>query len=302
MDVTVAVPSILRSTLEELLECLEAQTYRDFKILIVYKGEMRESVEAFAKKLDIEFYKQKDGLLEEAYNLILERSSSEILLFTDDDACPGSKWIEEHILFHQSHPEVGIAGGLISGKYWQNYPNQAYELLKNTPYMEEIDPVFRGYVGYLTRTGLSVDRARHTNNEKTLAVAGVNMSLKGFLFRGFQAYTYSLFASYIETQLSLHALKQGYSSVRFPGAITHHKNIPSLSVPRKEDEWKLVLEKYTFPYVADKFYRVDRKLLGELSEIMDGVPRRGLKLALTGIERDLRPLEFREAIRKEVGI
>ncbi|MFP3133239.1 MAG: glycosyltransferase family A protein [Nitrososphaeria archaeon] len=302
MKVAVAVPTILRSTLEGTLKCLSQQSYKDFKVFLIYKGEMRKTVEDYRSKLDIEFIEQKRGLLEEAYNKAFQISTSELLMFTDDDACPGKTWVEDHVNFHINNPEAGIAGGLITGKYWRNYPNEAFELFKGTPFMEEADPLFREYVGYLTKTGLSVDRHEHRNNEKTLAIAGVNMSVKDSVYRGFKAFTYSVFASYIETQIALRAIKKGFSSVRFPAALTYHKKISSLSVPSKKNEWKLIVEKFAFPFIADKFFKVDRELLKELTLRMKGFPREGLMTALYGLEKGLKPSEFRKLLLKKFSV
>ncbi|MGC8599993.1 MAG: glycosyltransferase family A protein [Nitrososphaeria archaeon] len=302
MKVTVAVPTVLRRTLEGTLKCISQQSYRDFNVVLIYAGEMRKTVEDYRSRLSIEFIEQKRGLLEEAYNKAFQSSDSEILLFTDDDACPGKTWVEDHVNFHIKNPDAGIAGGLITGKYWRNYPNTAFELFKGTPFMEEADPLFREYVGYLTKTGLSVDRHEHTNSEKTLAIAGVNMSVKDSVYRGFKAFTYSVFASYIETQIALSAIKKGFSSVRFPAALTYHKKISSLSVPCKKNEWKLIVEKFAFPFIADRFYRVDRELLRDLAIRMDGFPREGLITALHGLEKGLKPVEFRKLLLKKFSV
>jgi GT2 family glycosyltransferase len=296
LKVTVAVPTVLRRTLEGTLKCMSQQSYTDFNVVLIYRGEMRKTVEDYRNKLDMKFIEQKRGLLEEAYNIAFQISDSDILLFTDDDACPGKTWVEDHVNFHIKNPEAGIAGGLITGKYWRNYPNAAFELFKGTPFMEEADPIFREYVGYLTKTGLSVDRHEHRNSEKTLAIAGVNMSIKDSVYRGFKAFTYSVFASYIETQIALRAIRKGFSSVRFPAALTYHKKISSLSVPCKKNEWKLIVEKFAFPFIADRFYRVDRELLKELAFRMEGFPREGLMTALHGLEKGLKPAEFRKLL------
>ncbi len=296
MKVTVGIPSILRKTLENTLRCLSKQSYKNFDIILVYKGELRESVKRFNRKLKISFIEQKEGFLEEAYNEILKISDSDLLLFTDDDACPSPTWVEDHVQFHDKNPKVGVAGGIVHGKIWKNYPNYAYELFKGSELMEEADEAFKEYVGYLTKTGLSVDRGMHKNNEKTLAVAGVNMSVKKPAYEGFQAYTYSIFASYIETQISLNALKRGYDSVRFPKAYVYHKKLFSLSVPTKQNERKLIIEKYSFPYIADKFYKLDQNLLQLLAIKMTGYPQLGLCAALRGLKETVRPNEFRKIL------
>jgi len=298
LKVTIAIPTVLRKTLESTLRCISKQSYTEFEVLLIYKGVMRESVKQYEKLMKVNFIEQKDGLLEEAYNLALKLSDSDILLFTDDDACPGRSWVEDHVNLHKKNPEIGVAGGLITGKYWKNYPNAVFEIFKGTPMMEEADPVFRDYTGYLTKTGLSVDRQEHKNSEKTLAVAGVNMSVKRAAYENFQVYTYSLFASYIETQISLNAIRRGYSSARFPGALTYHKKIHSLSVPGKRNEWKLIVEKFAFPYIANRFYKVDLDLLQQLTLKVEGFPHDGLSLALEGIENNYDPLQFRKMLSR----
>jgi len=178
VSTTVGIPTLLRNSLKKTLEALMNQSEDDFEVLITYKGNLTREIENFEKYLSIKFIEQKEGLFEEALNIILSNAKGKILITIDDDALPSKDWIRDHVIFHGNHKNVGIASGKVTGKRWINYPNYLYEKFKSTKYMEEYSEVFKDYVGYLTKTGLSVDRKEHKGNEKTLAIVGVNMSLK----------------------------------------------------------------------------------------------------------------------------
>ena len=103
------------------LEALANQSFRDFRVLIVYRpspgDRTLDVVDEFRDKLDIEVKIQSEGFFEEAMNIIFEMARDYDLLLITDDAIPSKTWVEDHVNFHKQFNDVFIARGLIS-KNW----------------------------------------------------------------------------------------------------------------------------------------------------------------------------------------
>jgi len=87
---------------------LAGQSYRDFRVLVVYKpspgDRTLDVVNEFSDKLDIKVRIQSDGFFEETMNEIFKAATGyDITLITDDDAISAKAWIQEHIQFHKNH-------------------------------------------------------------------------------------------------------------------------------------------------------------------------------------------------------
>lgn len=299
MNVKVFIPTIGRNSLKQTLEALDIQTFSDFKIYLILKGNITLNSD------NIIVIKQKEGYFEEAINIALRNlDDADIALFTDDDAIPSRTWIEEHIEFHEKNPNTAIISGKVIGKKWKNYPNSLFKRFKNTEYMKPYNQEFSEYTAFLTKVGLSVDGDNFGKNEieKSLAIAGVNMSIKVKPFLNVQIPEFTLRGSYNETMLALHAIKKGYYSMTFSGAEVYHLGEESLSRTTNEKIDKyLCLEKHTLPYAVNFIFPISVTLLEDfISKLEDEIPKRGLFLALKGIKEALHPHNFRELLREEL--
>lgn len=292
MSVKVFIPTLGRPSLKFTLDSLRAQTYSDFKIVLVVKGNISINQE------NLTIIQQKEGYFEEAINLALRNLEDvDIALFTDDDAILSKTWIEDHIEFHEKNPIAGIISGKIVGKKWKNYPNSLFKRYRNTEFMKPYNSIFNDYTAFLTKIGLSVDREDIGKNdvEKSLAIAGVNMSIKTKVFFNFQIPEFTLRGSYNETILALHAIKNGYSSIVFNRAEIDHMGEESLSrTDNIEIEKYLCLEKHALPYATNLIFPISIDLLESfLSILEDGIPKKGLSIALKGIREKMSPHDFR---------
>jgi len=290
MDVTIGIPTIGRKSLDSLLGKLKK--YKDVEILLVYKGDLK--TKDYNRAIE-----QKEGYYEEAMNIILKESHSSLLLITDDDAIPSESWIEDHALFHEKNEKIGLASGIIKGKKWKNYPNALFQRYKNTIYMEEYDYRFKDYIGFLTKTGLSVDRREHKEEiEKTLAIAGVNMSIKKEVYNNLQIPEYSLIGSYNETIIALAGIKKGFDSAIFNGGEVTHLGEESLSRTKDDKlERYFAIEKYSFPYAVNLELSLNILLLKEFSFLINGDAKVGIDLAIRGISEKMSPHRFREELK-----
>ncbi|ARM76066.1 glycosyltransferase family A protein [Acidianus manzaensis] len=300
MSIKVFIPTLGRHTLKQTICSLNKQTYKDFEIILITKNDLTVN--------DINVIKQSNGYFEEAINLALKNinGDEDLVLFTDDDAIVSEKWIEEHLDFHEKNPNVAIASGKVIGKKWKNYPNSLFMRYKNTEFMKPYNIAFSEYTAFLTKTGLSVDRENigEKDFEKSLAIAGVNMSLKPKIFEKKQIIEFTLRGSYNETILALQAIKEGYSSATFNKAIVFHQGEESLSrTTNTKIEKYLILEKHTLPFGVNFIFPIDEKLLENFLQIVDDeIPRLGLELALKGIKEKMIPHSFREILKKQKEI
>ncbi|MDT7901588.1 MAG: glycosyltransferase [Acidianus sp.] len=292
--VQIFIPTLGRETIKDTLNALKTQTFKDFEIILISKKQLNING---VNKIII----QKEGYFEEAINLALENlNPDDIALFTDDDAIPSSKWIEDYLEFHEKNPSIYIASGEVIGEKWKNYPNALFQRYKNTKYMMPYNSKFSEYTGFLTKVGLSVDRddLGTYEVEKSLAIAGVNMSLKTNFFLEYKIPTFTLRGSYNESVLALHGIYLGGDSATFKGAKVYHKGNESLS--RTKDphiEKYLCLEKHVFPYAVNTIFKIDINLLDEfISLLEEGIPKLGLSLALKGIVNNYTFLQFRKEL------
>jgi GT2 family glycosyltransferase len=292
MDVTIGIPTIGRESLNLLLE--KIRKYKDVEILLVYKGDLK--TKEYNRAIE-----QKEGYYEEAMNIILKESHSSLLLITDDDAIPSNTWVEDHVNFHEKYEKIGVASGVIKGKKWKNYPNALFLKYKNTIYMEEYNYRFKDYVGFLTKVGLSVDRREHDPKviEKTLAIAGVNMSIKKEVYNSIQIPEYSLRGSYNESIIAISGIKKGFDSAIFNKGEIIHEGEESLSRTNNNKlERYLAIEKYSFPYAVNLELNINFELLKEFSYLLDGEAKIGIDLAIKGMLERMEPHKFREELSK----
>ncbi|AWR97420.1 glycosyltransferase [Acidianus sulfidivorans JP7] len=299
MTIKVFIPTVGRPTLQQSINALREQTFKDLEIILIVKNNN------FIIN-NVHIIVQKEGYFEEAINLALKNinGDEELILFTDDDAIPSKSWVEDHLEFHCKNKNIAIASGKILGKKWKNYPNALFKKYKNTEFMKPYSNIFSEYIGFLTKVGLSVDRENIEEKEiqKSLAIAGVNMSLKPEIFKNKQIPEFTLRGSYNETILALYSIKEGYSAAVFDGALVNHLGEESLSrTNNSKIEKYLMLEKHTLPYGVNYIFPIDEKLLENfLENVTEKIPKIGLELALRGIKEKICPHEFRKLLQKEM--
>ncbi|QGR20069.1 hypothetical protein [Stygiolobus azoricus] len=212
---------------------------------------------------------------------------TEKILLTTDDAIPDKNWVMEHVELHESNKDVGVISGEIIGKKWINYPNSLYMRFKNTEFMQEYSSIFSEYKAYLTKTGFSVDKEKGYG--KSIAIAGVNMSIKREVYSKTRVLTYSLRGSYNESYIAVNAIKLGYHSVVVKKAKVVHLDNDSLSRPLNND-WELRIEKFTSSYMFNFLLPIDLDLLRRLLDQVEMEEEKiGISTAIEGIKNKLPP-------------
>ena len=96
--VTVVIPTLNRYRyLKDAIKDLEAQTYKNFEVVVVDQSEpfQKDQYESF--ELDLKVVEQEEKALWLARNNAIKNSDSELLLLFDDDSRVDPDWIENHI-------------------------------------------------------------------------------------------------------------------------------------------------------------------------------------------------------------
>ncbi|ADI32606.1 glycosyltransferase family A protein [Staphylothermus hellenicus] len=334
MKVLVGIPTYgnvrFGYTIRETLEGLVNQTFKDFRVLIVYKpmkdDKTLDVVSEYSDKLDVEVLVQRNGYFVDAVNMILEVARDyDITLTTDDDAIPGPKWVAEHISMHRAHEKIGVLSGLVNNSFRVEIGsgNKFLAFIKKisgfyTPLFK--DYIERGYIGYINDIGLSVinpsydyEYVKHRDKIYGPPI-GVNMSFKSRLLDNFGLPPYSIKGLHNENLLATYYLikYKMYSSI-FRGANVIHLERESLSRAKsKEELCKLLAEHCLLPYGLYsigvkvnmrklKLYSLIKPLYSRLKETYryDGCLY-GIRLAIEAIENNYTPLEVRNKLKNSI--
>jgi len=327
MRVLVGLPSFNNGafgyTIRRTLGALADQSYRDFRVLVVYKPSPGDGtldvVDEFRDRLDIEVRIQGDGFVEEAMNEIFKAATDyDITLTTDDDAIPTKTWIQEHIQFHKNHEKIGIVNGAVVS---QTLGGKCHEYLKPVRqllgYRKPIMRELHNYVEIINDMGLSAcgnpRLLRAIGNHEymyTVVVGGGNMSFKsGSLIDGFALPGYTKRGIHYERLLVLHYVRRGFHSVVFNGGFVEHIERESLSRPKSRiSKFMVGIEYYLLPYGVHYYgFRINMSRLRLYKGLIElyGTFRRtitsrayvtGLGLAIEAIENNYEPREVRRKL------
>jgi Glycosyl transferase family 2. len=309
-------------TIRGTLEALVNQSFRDFRVLVVYKpspgDETLDVVDEFRDRLDIEVRIQGDGYFEEAMNEIFKAATDyDITLTTDDDAIPTKTWIQEHIQFHKNHEKIGITTGLVIPQQ-----NICYEYPLFRPVRQLLGyhkPLIKELCNYkviINDMGLTACDPKLINMDKkygyayTVVIGGANMSFKsGQLIDGFALPGYTKRGMHNEKFLALHYVRRGFHSVVFNGGFVEHIERDSLSRPKSRiSKFMVGIEDYLLPYGVHYYgFRINMSRLRLYKGLIElyGTFRRtitsrayaiGLSLAIKAIENNYEPKEVRRRL------
>ncbi len=320
MSVIVAVPTynnrVHGYTLKRTLEALRGQSYTDFDTLIVYKpapgDDSLEAVKDYVAELGAKIVVQENGFIEEAMNIIFERSKSyDIALVTDDDAIPSPNWVRDHVVLHEREKWIGVATGATNTRLAITH----MKTLRRIIGFYSPNPVLRikkglEYACYVNDMGILVAaKPPGKNPTPSFCIAGVNMSYKPGFLNGFQLPGASIRGTYYESLLAYHYFSQGLLPVEFGLGQVKHLNRESLSraqSPAAKIMWGI--ESQLHPYVFHlagmpiktsklKRYALLVKAYARLKRTnLSCAYYVGLELAIEGIENGLKPTVMRKRI------
>lgn len=123
--ISVVAPTYRRPRLlAELLESLVAQTLPSerFEVIIVDDGSGDETLDVLAQwrakgVLQLRFESQENSGPAAARNRGFRMARAPLVAFIDDDCAAEPGWLEAHLAFMRTHPEIGGVGGKIVRKH-----------------------------------------------------------------------------------------------------------------------------------------------------------------------------------------
>lgn len=123
--VSVIIPTLNRyKLLKDVLSDLQCQDYNNFDVIVIDQSDPYNKSFYDNYNLDIKLVYQKEKALWLARNKAIKISSSEYLLFFDDDSRVGSDWISSHLKcidFFNSDISSGISISKIGDRVPKNY-------------------------------------------------------------------------------------------------------------------------------------------------------------------------------------
>jgi len=122
MKVSIVVPSKGCKYLGYLLTDLRDQSVKPNEVVLVVKGCDLRHVEDLCNRnnLPCAIIEQKSGYVTSAMNIGKKEAKGDLIIFTDDDALPLSKWIERYIKLHIMYPSIA---GISSRDIYLNLEN-----------------------------------------------------------------------------------------------------------------------------------------------------------------------------------
>ena len=131
-----------------------------------------------------------------------------------------------------------------------------------------IIPKLFDYTVYVSSSGFLAPNPRKISNlfksnfQKTLDVAGVNMSIKSSAVDDFDFVPMTIRGFLYECKLAIFSILNDFHVGKFNGGKVFHLMKESLSRPKEMHEfYQLGLEEGTFLFFLSKFFRIDGKML-----------------------------------------
>ena len=202
-----------RHLLEECLESVFAQTFRDFETIVVDNGSTDGSV-AFLQ----ENYKNRIHLIPLKENLGfaggnnrgIEKASGKWVVFLNNDAIADVNWLKELFEAASRHPDVEIFACKVLNYYRRNEIDTVGHLLYP-------DGIARG------RGRLEEDAGQYDREEEVFFPSGCAAAFRKDLLDIIGGFDESFFAYGDDTDLGLRARLFGSRCLLVPRAVAYHK-------------------------------------------------------------------------------
>jgi len=222
MKISVIINTLNRpEPLEQCLEALRKQTYKDFEVVVVDQSRNRRTKKV-CKPYNLKYYRiRKRNNLSVSRNYGINMAAGDVLAFIDDDAQARSDWIERIVkAYDQEDPPALIAGRVIDVSDPDNPVTQFQNgIVSSFGYTEDIRPsdekrYGKGHAGwYLRPMGANMILKK----DAAVAVGG---------FDEFYEYIHD------ETDIAVRIIKEGSVAIYDDQLIVEHS--PALGRNRKK--------------------------------------------------------------------
>lgn len=215
------------------MQAINSQSYKPAEVLVVHDGENRDIVEQIVKSMGLVYIRGRGQGVVDAYNLAIEMSSGEIIAFTDDDAIPDQRWLEEIAGLYTNG--VGAVGGAVKSK------DDAQPCLVTTKIGKTGE--FSGW--QIVRDMIEVDHLRGAN----MSFSRYAILKTGLFDRNFGGDGY-LF----ESDYCLRVKRKGYRILFNPRAVVFHAESKERHIPRERSPSRRYHHKCNSTYFTLKHF------------------------------------------------
>lgn len=202
-----------RPLLEECLDSVLTQTFRDFETILVDNGSTDGSVEYLRDRYgDRIRIIPLDGNLGygEGNNRGIEAANGTWIVFLNNDTQVDSRWLEELSAAGNRHPDTAVFACKVLNYYRRDEIDTVGHLLYP-------DGINRG------RGRLEKDRGQYDREEEVFFPSGCAAAYRKDLLDAIGGFDKSFFAYGDDTELGLRARLYGARCLLAPGAVVYHK-------------------------------------------------------------------------------
>lgn len=121
MKISIIVPCSRPDTVEETIQSLLRQEWKDFEVLVVGQGEkgdertiaVRTVVENTANDSRVSYVHCRQRGAARARNAGIEAARGDLLAFIDDDSAANADWLSTLVSRFDQDPDIGVVGGAV---------------------------------------------------------------------------------------------------------------------------------------------------------------------------------------------
>jgi cellulose synthase/poly-beta-1,6-N-acetylglucosamine synthase-like glycosyltransferase len=241
------------SYLKFLLSSLSNQTIKPKEIILVAKNLELKKIEELCNCYGLKsiIIEQNVGFVTHALNLGKKEAEGDIIIFTDDDAIPNSRWIERHLKHHQKYSDVGCISSrdkyldVESGEIIRTPDDILYIRLYRwliRPWLEPPHSLLKSYrFGVYLSKSLKILHGPYIPNKKcySLPFRGVNLSFKKEALDGIEFPEHPILKRGIgwESNVGLQLILNNWKSLYIPNNPILHITHESLSrIPMRRNK------------------------------------------------------------------
>lgn len=200
-----------REQLDEVLESLEAQRYRDFETIVVDNGSSDGSVSYLAESwpaVRVVALSDNRGFAA-AVNVGIERSDAEFVALVNNDVELEPRWLETVVEALDRHPAAGSVASKLIEWSRRNVLDGAGDLV--------------GWDGYCVRRGKGErDRGQYDSSPRVLSACAAAALYRRRALDDVGPFDESFFAYIEDVDWGLRAQLAGWECVYEPGAVAYH--------------------------------------------------------------------------------
>jgi glycosyltransferase involved in cell wall biosynthesis len=255
LKVSVVIVTYRRAwALPHSLSTLVNQTRVPDEVIVILKPSddgSEEVISKFSQHLSIKLLVQRGGNVIQAYQVAIDNSSSDIILFLDDDALAEEKWIEKYVNLFETLPNAGgIGGDVYVALLNKNSPvktrvlfNKPLRPTRNIIYRKRHLPEFANYDCWISVAGLLGSKGVSRKGVyKSINLIGTNMGFRREAITGCpiaELYRRSKKGFRFEQILAYYARKKGFDvyEVRGPRAPAVWHLMHKQSLTRSRGFW-----------------------------------------------------------------